>query len=186
MIPIISRMRQALSLLAAFAVLFALLPQASASRNKMMMSPEEMGRHHRGTPMPHFALPSAVDGKIIDSQAFQGKALLINFFATWCPPCRKEIPSLIDLHKKYGPQGFSVVGMSTDQGGGKLVAKFMKKMDINYPVLMADRETPRAFGNILGIPTSFLVDKNGFVRKRYDGYVDHKTLERDIQTVMAN
>lgn len=136
------------------------------------------------TPMPRFVLPSATDGKAIDSNTFKGKALLINFWATWCPPCRKEIPSLIELQNKYGAKGFSVIGISTDQGGSSLVAKFAQKMDINYPVVISDSNTPRNFGNILGIPTTFLVDKEGNVRKRYDGYVDHETLERDLIQIM--
>jgi len=132
------------------------------------------------SPMPRFVLPSVIDGKAIDSATFKGKALLVNFWATWCPPCRKEIPSLIALQEKYGAKGFSVIGISTDQGGSSLVAKFAQKMNINYPVVISDNDTPRNFGNILGIPTSFLVDKDGNVRKRYDGYVDHETLERDL------
>ena len=139
---------------------------------------------HGAAPMPHFALPSAADGKIIDSNSFKGKTIIVNFFATWCPPCRKEIPSFIKLQEKYGPKGFTVIGISTDQGGPQLVAKFMKKMKINYPVVMSDSQTPRNFGNILGIPTSFLVDSQGNVRKRYDGYVDHNTLERDLNRIM--
>ncbi|MEW6501853.1 MAG: TlpA disulfide reductase family protein [Thermodesulfobacteriota bacterium] len=139
---------------------------------------------HAATPMPRFALPSVTDGKAIDSNAFKGKALLVNFWATWCPPCRKEIPSLIELQNKYAARGFSVIGLSTDQGGSSLVAKFAQKMNINYPVAIADNDTPRNFGNILGIPTTFLVDREGNVRKRYDGYVDHETLERDLLQIL--
>lgn len=139
---------------------------------------------HAATPMPRFVLSSVTDGKAIDSNTYKGKALLINFWATWCPPCRKEIPSLIELQEKHGAKGFSVIGISTDQGGSSLVAKFAQKMQINYPVVISDNDTPRNFGNILGIPTSFLVDKEGNVRKRYDGYVDHETLERDLLQIL--
>ncbi|MEW6594422.1 MAG: TlpA disulfide reductase family protein [Thermodesulfobacteriota bacterium] len=136
------------------------------------------------TPMPRFVLPSVTDGRALDSNTLKGKVLLINFWATWCPPCRKEIPSLIELQNKYGAKGFSVIGISTDQGGSSLVAKFAQKMNINYPVVLSDSDTPRNFGNILGIPTTFLVDRSGNVRKRYDGYVDHETLERDLLQIM--
>ncbi|MFZ5774053.1 MAG: TlpA disulfide reductase family protein [Thermodesulfobacteriota bacterium] len=134
--------------------------------------------------MPRFALPSAEDGTTIDSNSYQGQALLVNFFATWCPPCRQEIPSLVSLQKEYGPKGFTVIGISTDQGGSSLVAKFAKKMEINYPVVMSDSATPTAFGGILGIPTSFLVNKEGNVVKRYDGYVDHQTLVNDLNSIL--
>jgi peroxiredoxin len=136
------------------------------------------------TRMPHFALPSAVDGSTIDSSNYHGQTLLINFFATWCPPCKKEIPSFIDVQKEFGPQGLTIIGISTDDGGSQLVANFIKKMKINYPVVMGDSQTPRNFGGILGIPTSFLVNKKGHVVKRYDGYIDHKTLEQDINSII--
>ena len=134
------------------------------------------------TKMPHFSLPSVVDGSTIDSKNYHGQILFINFFATWCPPCRKEIPSFIDIQNEFGPKGLTIIGISTDQGGSTLVAKFTKKMKINYPVAIGDSQTPRNFGGILGIPTSFLVNRQGLVVKRYDGYIDHKTLQQDVST----
>lgn len=134
--------------------------------------------------LPEFSLPSVVDGKTVDSKSFEGKALLITFFATWCPPCRQEVPTLIELHKEYGPQGFAVIGLSVDEGGAKLVAKLVEQEKINYPVLMADRSTAKDFGGVAGIPTSFLVNKKGHVVKKYPGYVPHALLERDIKAVL--
>lgn len=142
------------------------------------------GAAQAATKMPNFTLPSVKDGAMVKASGYQGKAMLINFFATWCPPCRKEIPSLIQLQKEYGAKGFTVIGISTDQGGTGLVDKFAQKMEINYPVLLSDSETPTAFGGILGIPTSFLVNKEGNVVKRYDGYVDHQTLVNDLNAVL--
>lgn len=134
--------------------------------------------------MPNFALPAAVDGKIVSSEQFKGKAMLITFFATWCPPCRQEIPVLKRLHEQYGPRGFAVLGFSVDEGGPKVVAKLVEKDSINYPVLMADRSIARKFGGIAGIPTSFLINKKGHVVKKYPGYVPRGLLERDIQSVL--
>ncbi|MFA6499611.1 MAG: TlpA disulfide reductase family protein [Desulfurivibrionaceae bacterium] len=142
------------------------------------------GTAQAATKMPAFTLPSVKDGAAVKSSGYQGQAMLINFFATWCPPCRKEIPDFIKLQKEYGPKGFTVIGISTDQGGAGLVDKFAQKMEINYPVLLSDSETPTAFGGILGIPTSFLVNKEGNVVKRYDGYVDHQTLVNDLNTIL--
>jgi len=136
------------------------------------------------TKMPDFTLPSVKDGAMVKASGYQGKAILINFFATWCPPCRKEIPSLVKLQKEYGPKGFTVIGISTDQGGTSLVDKFAQKMEINYPVLLSDSKTPAAFGGILGIPTSFLVNREGYVVKRYDGYVDHQTMVNDLNAIL--
>jgi thiol-disulfide isomerase/thioredoxin len=142
------------------------------------------GRAGAAITMPEFSLPSAVDGKIIKSKSFEGKAMLITFFATWCPPCRQEIPTLIQVHKEYGPQGFAVIGLSVDEGGAKLVAKLVEQQKINYPVLMANRATAKDFGGVAGIPTSFLVNKKGHVVKKYPGFVPHALLERDIKAVL--
>lgn len=134
--------------------------------------------------MPAFSLPTAVDGKTVHSDSFQGKALLITFFATWCPPCRQEIPTLIQLHEEFGPQGFAVIGLSVDEGGPRIVAKLVTAEKITYPVLMAKSSTTRAFGGIAGIPTSFLINKKGEVVKKYPGYVPHALLEKDIKSVL--
>ncbi len=134
--------------------------------------------------MPSFVLTDVVSGDNVSSKQFAGNALLVTFFATWCPPCMQEIPDLIDLQNKYGSKGFSVVALSVDQGGAGVVKKLVKKRSINYPVLMAESSTARDFGGVVGIPTSFLVNKKGQVVKKYPGYVPHSVLERDILKIM--
>ena len=134
--------------------------------------------------MPEFSLSTAVDGKVMENKDFAGKAMLVTFFATWCPPCRQEIPTLIQMQNEYGSQGFSVIGISVDEGGSKLVAKLVELEKINYPVLMAARSTTDDFGGVGGIPTSFLVNKKGNIVKSYEGYVAHAILERDVKFVL--
>jgi len=136
------------------------------------------------TKMPAFSLPSAVDGKTVESHSFDGNVLLVTFFATWCSPCLQEIPILIELQNKFAEKGFSVVALSVDQGGPKAVSRLIDKADINYPVLMADSQTPQNFGGVFGIPTSFLVNQNGNVIKSYPGYVTHHVLEKDIKSLL--
>jgi thiol-disulfide isomerase/thioredoxin len=136
------------------------------------------------TAMPHFALPSVVDGKTVNSDEFKNKVLLITFFATWCPPCRQEIPALIELQNELSDKGFSIIGLSVDEGGAGIVAKLVNQQKINYPVLLATGATARDFGGIPGIPTSFLINRQGNVVKSYPGYVPHKLLMRDIESVM--
>ena len=133
---------------------------------------------------PLFSLPSATDGAIVNMKDYLGKVVVVNFFTTWCPPCRQEIPSLNSLHEEYGPKGFSVIGISLDEGSSKIVAKFINKMEIIYPVLMADGNVTRDFGGVIGIPTSFLVDQKGEVAKRYNGYVPHDLLKKDIDELL--
>jgi len=136
------------------------------------------------TKMPAFALESVRDGKRINSDSFEGKALLVTFFATWCPPCLQEIPSLVKLQDEYGSNGFSVVALSVDQGGSQPVAELVEQQAINYPVLMADAETAENFGGVYGIPVSFLVNKSGNVVKRYPGLVPHSVLAKDVQSLV--
>jgi len=134
--------------------------------------------------MPEFSLKSARDGRVVDSGIFSGKVLYITFFATWCPPCVQEVPILVELQNELAESGFSVIGMSLDEAGPATVARFVEKKAINYPVLMAEFETTTDFEGIFGIPTSFLVNKEGNVVKRYTGYVSHKVLEKDIHSLL--
>ncbi len=134
--------------------------------------------------MPSFVLSDALTGDNVNSEQFTGKALLVTFFATWCPPCMQEVPVLIELQNKYSDKGFSVVALSVDQGGAGVVKKLVEKRSINYPVLMATGGTARAFGGVVGIPTSFLVNSKGTVVKKYPGYVPHVLLENDIKEIM--
>jgi peroxiredoxin len=134
--------------------------------------------------MPAFSLPNVIDGKTIDSREFQGKALLVTFFATWCPPCMEEVPTLIKLQKEFANDGFSVIGLSVDEQGPGVVVKLIGKQGINYPVMMADSRTIQDFGGVYGIPVSFLVNRSGNVVKKYPGEVPLSVLARDIKNVM--
>jgi thiol-disulfide isomerase/thioredoxin len=134
--------------------------------------------------MPSFVLSDVVSGDDVNSKSFSGKTLLITFFATWCPPCMQEVPDLINLQNKYKSSGFSVIALSVDEGGAGIVRKLVEKRSINYPVLMAERSTARDFGGVVGIPTSFLVNSEGMVVKKYPGYVSHIVLENDIKKIM--
>lgn len=137
-----------------------------------------------GGVMPQFSLPSALNGAVVSSDEFKGKVVLVVFFATWCPPCLQEIPSLISLQEEYGVKGFSVVGLSVDKDGPSVVRKLINKTGINYPVLMADSKTARGFGGISGIPVSFLVDRQGIIRKKHNAFQSHAEFERDIKDVL--
>lgn len=142
------------------------------------------GYSQASTKMPAFVLENVVDGKNVNSIDFQGKALLVTFFATWCPPCMQEIPSLVELQQEFARDGFSVIGLSVDQGGAKEVARLVERQAINYPVLMADAQTAEDFGGVFGIPVSFLVNKSGNVVKQYTGLTPHSVLVKDVRSVI--
>lgn len=133
--------------------------------------------------LPPFSLPTATDGTVISSDAYRGQAMLVTFFATWCPPCIQEIPALKAVQARYAGQGFSVVALAVDEGGSP-VAQLVQKAAINYPVLLADQPTRHNFGGVATIPTSFLVNRSGHVVKKYPGLVPRSLLERDIESVL--
>lgn len=134
--------------------------------------------------MPQFSEKNIIDGAVVKSEDFKGKVLVVNFWATWCPPCRKEIPSLIKLQNKNADKGFSVLGISMDEGGKRLVKKFVSKINLNYPVIIGDAKMARGFGGVIGIPVTFLVDREGNLVKRFDGYVSEKVLERELAKML--
>ncbi len=134
--------------------------------------------------LPQFSLLDPITEKTVKSETFAGKVILITFFTTWCPPCRTEVPSLIKLQDNFKAKGFSVLGISLDEGGPNLIKRFVELTNINYPILMANSKIQRDFGGITGIPTSFLIDRNGKVVERYIGYIAYPRLEKDIKSVL--
>ncbi|RXK89243.1 TlpA family protein disulfide reductase [Chlorobaculum sp. 24CR] len=118
------------------------------------------------TPAPSFSGVS-VDGKPFSSASLKGKAYIVNFFATWCPPCRSEIPDMVQVQKAWASKGFTFVGIAVNEQAPN-VKNFMKTQGITYPVMMATPALIRAFngyidGGITGIPTSFIVDSSGML-----------------------
>lgn len=134
--------------------------------------------------LPAFAGETVNGQGRFDSASLQGKVVLVNFWATWCPPCRKEIPSLVKLQEKYRDRGLMVVGVSMDESGARPVAKFLEKQKLNYPVILGDAELARGFGGVIGVPASFLVDRKGEVVRRFDGYVTEAELLGDIEKLL--
>ena len=125
-----------------------------------------------------------VNGKTVKSSDFAGKVVILDFWATWCPPCRAEIPGFIDLQKKYGDKGVAVIGVSLDQEGPSVVEPFMKKLGMNYPVVMGDDQIVQDFSGIEGIPTTFIIDRSGNVVGKHVGYGDEEAFEAEIKPLI--
>jgi thiol-disulfide isomerase/thioredoxin len=147
-------------------------------------------------PAPDLVLKDLND-KTVSLKDYAGKVVLVNFWATWCDPCRTEIPWLIELRNKYNAQGFEVLGVSMDDEGKKVVQPFVEKerFDVNgqklamsYPILIGDSDEVDKFlggiGGIVGLPTSVLVSRDGKRVKNTIGPVDPEKLERDIQSLL--
>jgi thiol-disulfide isomerase/thioredoxin len=135
--------------------------------------------------MAPFKIVSLTDNSMIDSSQLAGKVLLVSFFASWCPPCLHEIPSLIALQNSFKSQGFSVIAFSLDKGNLTGLKNIVAKQGINYPVLLADPAVTRSFEGVTGIPMSYLVNRRGEIVKRFVGLVSHDSLEEAIENLLA-
>ncbi|MBI5689729.1 MAG: TlpA family protein disulfide reductase [Verrucomicrobia bacterium] len=134
-------------------------------------------------PAPAWQLKD-VNGAPVSSDQFKGKVVVVDFWATWCPPCRAEIPGYIDLVKKYGAEGLVIVGISLDQAGPEVVKAFAGKTGINYPLVMGDDQVVAAFGGVEGIPTTFLIDRTGQIRDRKVGAEETADYEKKLLAVL--
>ncbi|MGD8322577.1 MAG: TlpA disulfide reductase family protein [Gemmatimonadota bacterium] len=121
------------------------------------------------TAAPSYTLVT-LDGDTIQSADLAGKVVVVNFWATWCIPCRLEMPSLEKLHEKHQGDDLVVLGFNVDVGGEGTVRDFLRERHISYQVGRASQRARRAFGGIPGIPTTFIVDRKGVIRHRVVGY----------------
>jgi len=138
-----------------------------------------------GAMAPDFELQT-VDGRTIRLSGFRGKAVLLNFWATWCGPCKIETPWLVDFYKQYQPQGLEIVGVSMDDDGNRdEIAKFVKEMNINYTIVQGTEKVADAYGGIDGLPISFFVDRNGKIVNMTIGLKGQRDLEDDIKKTLA-
>ncbi|HOW97905.1 MAG TPA: TlpA disulfide reductase family protein [Kiritimatiellia bacterium] len=133
-----------------------------------------------------FFIPSLkAAGESIDLNSFRGRVALLDFWATWCPPCRSELPELARLFEELKDQGFVLVGMTVDQGAAESVAQAVGRFEIPYPVGLAGPDIQAAYGGIRAVPTKFLLDAQGKVRKSYLGVVPVEQLRADISALLA-
>lgn len=126
-----------------------------------------------------------VEGKRVRSADFAGKVVVLDFWATWCPPCRAEIPGYSELQKKYGDRGLVIIGVSLDEQGPSVVKTFAREQKVAYPLVMGNAEVTEAFGGVEGIPTTFLIDREGQIRHRKVGAMDTAEYERLIVSVLG-
>lgn len=131
---------------------------------------------------PEFALQN-LDGALVRLSDFEGQVRIVNFWATWCPPCRQEIPDFQALSEKYGDRGLTVIGISLDQTGPDAVRTFAEQIGMTYHTVMGAPETAHAYGDIRSIPTTFVIDQRGHIYQKYIGYRNFAVFERDVLTL---
>ena len=134
-------------------------------------------------PAPPFLLRD-LDGNVVSTAAWQGKVVLVNFWATWCPPCREEIPILIQLSEKY-KNDLLVIGISVDDGSPEDVKEFAHSVGINYPIIMRSHELIAEYGGVPALPTTFLVNKEGRVVQKHEGLFSPALYETEIRALIG-
>ncbi|MBT7787576.1 MAG: redoxin domain-containing protein [Calditrichaeota bacterium] len=140
---------------------------------------------------PEFSLKD-MDGNQVKLSDYKGKVVILDFWATWCPPCVKEIPHFNDLAKKYGKDGLVVLGVSVDRGGIDAVKKFKKKTSIDYTVVFSDASTQSNYQALLpkdmrgGIPYTFVIDRTGKVSDYYVGYRPMEVFVKAITPLLGS
>jgi thiol-disulfide isomerase/thioredoxin len=157
------------------ALLFLLLVPAcqGTSTTSEQRNGQELGR------APEFQLRN-LDGDDVRFSDFAGQVAVVNFWASWCAPCRIEIPHLIELYSRYRSQGLVILGIAVDSAGTQGLRELVHEMAMNYPVLIADDQVVADYGGIFGIPATFVIDREGLIRNRHVGLAKESLLEEEI------
>jgi peroxiredoxin len=132
---------------------------------------------------PEFSLTS-LSGEHINLQDYKGKVVVLDFWATWCGPCRIEIPGFVQLQNQYGSQGLAIIGVSMDDGP-EPVRRFYRDFHMNYPVVMGSDKLGMLYGGIFGLPTTFLIGRDGRIYSKHEGLTDASVFESEIKELLA-
>jgi len=138
---------------------------------------------HERKPAPDFALKDA-DGKVVRLSDYRGQVVLLDFWATWCGPCKFEIPWFMEMQRKQKDRGFTVLGVSMDDDGWEVVKPFISRIGVNYRVLMGNDQTAQLYGGIDALPTTFLIDREGRIASVHVGLGDRRDFEDGVEQLL--
>jgi cytochrome c biogenesis protein CcmG, thiol:disulfide interchange protein DsbE len=131
---------------------------------------------------PDFTLPQ-LDGQTLRLSSYRGRVVLLDFWATWCVPCREQIPHFIELQDKYRADGFEIIGVSMDDGP-EPVRSFSQEFHMNYPVVMGNAKIGELYGGVLGLPIAFLLDRDGQVHAKHIGATKPEIIEKEVVALL--
>jgi cytochrome c biogenesis protein CcmG/thiol:disulfide interchange protein DsbE len=138
-----------------------------------------------GKEAPDFELET-LDGKKVRLSEFRGKAVALNFWATWCEPCKVEMPWMIEFQNKYRPEGLEVVGVAMEDTDKKDIEKFVKDMGVNYLILLGKESVGDQYGGILGLPTTFYIGRDGKIVEQQAGLISKSEIEDHVKKALAS
>jgi len=139
----------------------------------------------KGGAAPDFTLQT-LDGNTVHLSDYRGKAVLLNFWATWCGPCKIEMPWFVELQKQYGAAGLQILGVAMDDASPGEIAKFAKDLGVNYPVLIGKEAVGDAYGGVDYLPESFFIDRNGKVLDKVLGLKGRGEIEDNVKKILAS
>jgi thiol-disulfide isomerase/thioredoxin len=134
-----------------------------------------------------------LQGQDLPLASLKGKVVIVNFWATWCEPCRVEIPWMIGFQQKYADKGFTILGVAMDDEGKSVVAPYVQStqfdvnghsMTMNYPIVLGDDDIAGKFGGLLGFPTTIVISRDGKIQKRFIGLADEAELDKEIKALL--
>ena len=175
--------RNALVFVALFVAILAMLASGKYLDRTRKHGPLKLVGNVQGLPAPDFQLPS-LDGAKVKLSDFRGKAVLLNFWATWCPPCKVEMPWFADLQKEYGKDGLVILGVAMDDSEPDKIAQFASEMGVNYPILLGTDQVSDDYGNVKYLPTSFYISRDGTIVDKMTGLLDRKDIEEAVKKTL--
>ena len=167
--------------------------KASVLALVMLAAVSARGEQAVGSTAPAFSLKD-LKGATVTMAQQAGKVVIVNFWATWCGPCKAEMPILMKLQQVHGPAGLVVLGVSMDEEGASVInpwlqkTKFLvdkKETPMNFPILIGTPEVSTAFGEVAALPATFIIDRKGKIVLRHDGVVDFKDVDRTVKPLLA-
>jgi peroxiredoxin len=152
-------------------------------RQRMKHSTSSMVGDVRGAQAPDFELVS-LDGRKVKLSDFRGKAVVLNFWATWCAPCKVEMPWFVDMQNHYGSDGLAILGVAMDDSDPQKIAQFASELGVNYPVLLGTNKVSEEYGDVEYLPTTFYINRQGKIVGKVAGLIGKAEIEDDVRKAL--